>query len=255
MALVVAAGAIGLAACAATAPEPSPTPAVDRFHTPASLRSYRYTVELKATTELLDTSEAPAGLNLDGSVLEMRIEGARVNPDREQARAMTTFGYLSLDRETIVIGDGQWSRQENGAWRRRPPLTSAEDFLAQSVALTPSVILGTDDPEYLTRLKRNLDALPHTFEEVNGRQTRHWTFDDEGVRTYLMPIESTIPGLVEPSTVQVDVWTDTETGVAVRLILMAGTAEEPDAFALKLNLLDVNDPEIVVEPPADAIGD
>ncbi|MDP2328176.1 MAG: hypothetical protein Q8M79_08830, partial [Dehalococcoidia bacterium] len=84
-ALLVACG--GSEATAATA-----TPlAVDGLPigTPANLQSYRYRVEVRSNADLIDTSQAPPGLDLSEFVLNLNIEGERVNPDREWTRSRT----------------------------------------------------------------------------------------------------------------------------------------------------------------------
>ncbi|MEX1022375.1 MAG: hypothetical protein WD058_04420 [Dehalococcoidia bacterium] len=250
--------AVALAGCgAADAPRmATPTPGPEeRFQTPATLQSYRYTVSIEANTDLIDTGTAPAGLQLDDAVLYMDIEGRRVSPDREYMSASSEFGYLSLDRETIVVGERLWSRQQNGAWRQRATLQGPEDFIGQDVALSPSVILGTDDADFLERLTAELEARPHTFEDVNERQTRHWSFTDEEVAIILDPAGNTIPGMLPPAGVRVDVWTDIETGVAVRIIMVAASEDDPEAFRLTMDLFDLNDPSITVDEPESAIGE
>lgn len=249
---------MAVTACGATDSEATPTATVQpgvegRYNTPATLRSYRFTVELMAAAELIDTSQAPPGLDLDDAVLTVSIEGQRVNPDREYSRSVTTFGYLSVERETIVIGGRLWSRQANNAWREQATLNDPEDFLGQEEGLTPAVILGTDDPVYLQTLTDLLADVPASDALVDGRPTRHVVFPPEVVE-WMLDRTNTIPGLLRPDTLRIEAWPDVETGVALRSIVVGGTAEHPEAFRLVVELFDVNDPEIMVMEPEGALG-
>lgn len=250
--------AIALAGCGSANVDSTPTAAIpagtaDRFNTPATLQSYRYVVDIAATTDLVDMSQAPPGLDLEDAELHILIEGERLNPDREYTHAVTTFGYLSVERETIVIGTRLWSRQANNAWRERATVNGPEDFIGQDVALSPSVILGTDDPEYLQELTDRMATQPFVAEAVNGRQTHHWTLTQREIK-WIQGDFNTVPGLLTPEAVTVDVWVDTETGVAVRVLVTAASTEDPNAFRLTMDLYDLNDDSIQIVEPAMAIG-
>ena len=176
-----------------------------------------------------------------------------MNPDREYTHAVTTFGYLSVVRETIVIEGRLWSRQENNAWRERATIKGPEDFIGQDVALSPSVILGTEDPEYLQEITDRVAPQPSTSETVNGREARRWTLAQSDIEWIVGGI-NTIPGLLTPESLAIDVWVDVETGVAVRVYLTAASTDDPEAFRLTMSLFDLNDPSIEVMEPAVAIG-
>ncbi len=255
LAVLAIAGALG---CTIGADSASPTPDLpppsERFRSPGSLESYRWSMDIEAAASLLQTGDAPAGLGLEDAVLAMRIEGARVNPDHEWTLARTTFGYLSLERETVVIEGRLWSRQENGAWRERATLSAPEDFIGQDVGLSPAVLLGNDDPALLQRVTDDLMARPFTVERLGGMDTWHWVLDREWLDATYGDQENPIPGLAGPEEVSVEVWTDQATGVAVRVILLAGSREQPDGFRLEMNLFDLNDPSVEVEEPVGAIS-
>lgn len=226
----------------------------ERFQTPASLLSYRWTLDVTAASELLATAEAANELGLGGATLVIHIDGARLNPDREWTRALSTFGYLSIERETIVLGERLWSRQKTGAWRERAALNSPEDLIGQDVALSPAVILGTEDDEYLTQITRDLNAQPFDVQMVDGRETRHWVLSREFISGAFEAMESTFPVDLAPEDVSLEVWTDIETAVATRIILTARSETNPEAFKMTMNLYDLNDPEILIEEPVGAIG-
>jgi hypothetical protein len=237
------------------APESTPTPGPsERFQTPNSLNSYRWSVDITASADLLPTDEASGDLGFEDAVLTLRIDGARLNPDREWTRAVSAFGYLSLERETIVIGERLWSRQASGAWRERAALNSPEDLIGQDVALSPAVLMGEDNPEYLEQITADLEAQPHTFETVNGRETRHWHLTTGFLAEAFQAMGERIPLNLDPALLSVDVWTDIETGVAIRIALTGASERDPQALRFEINLFDLNDPNIIVEEPPGAIG-
>src|SRR5690606_20714069 len=174
---------VGALGCALGVDSASPTPDLpppsERFRSPATLQSYRWSMDIQASADLLQTGEAPAGLGLEDAVLAMYIEGERINPDHEWTLARTTFGYLSLERETVVIEGRLWSRQENGAWRERATLAAPEDFIGQDVGLSPAILLGSDDPDLLQQVTDDLMARPFTEERLGDMDTWHWILDRE----------------------------------------------------------------------------
>lgn len=217
--------------------------------TPTDLLSYRYRVDIQSNTDLIDTSQAPPGLDLSEFVLDLEIEGERVNPDREWTRSRTDFGYYQVDRETIVIGSENWTREGSGIWRQNLPLAAPEDFLGQDVALTPATILDPGSPDALRRMATVLATTPFTLETVNGRQTRHWVLNDDDIARMIDPADSTLPGVLPPTSTRLELWADVETGIGVRLLLTAASATSDRAFVLQIDLYDFNDPSINIDEP------
>jgi len=255
---ILAVASTMLLACAGNAaadptPEPTPGPS-ERFQSTHSLTSYRWSAALVAHSELLQTGDAPAGLGLDDAVFTALIEGERVNPDRERTHSVFEFGVISIEREEIVIDGRLWTRQQRGAWRERGDLVAPEDLLGQDVSVSPHVLLGGGDAELLAQLTRDFEARPHTFETINGRETRHWVIDDDYVRTILGDFDDLMPAFIAPEQITVEVWNDIETAVAIRVIIRAATETNPEALLLQMDLWDLNDPSISVEPPVGAIG-
>lgn len=226
----------------------------DRFQSPAALDSYRYTLSIEVSTDLMDMNELPLGLNVDGLVLRVDIDGARINPDREYTHSQSSFGFLALERETIVIGGQLWSRQAGGAWRQRVTLTSPEDLIGQDVQLSPAVIFGDDDPDLLRRITDDLESRPYTVEFVRGRETHRWTLTEEWLFDYEAEFGATMPGLAWPDVVTIDIWADVEFRMGTRLVATAATPTNPQALRLEMDLFDLNDPTIEIEVPRGAIG-
>lgn len=247
--------ALAVAACGADpvpAPPAIPTPRVIDgvvISTANDVCCYRYRVRLHANADLIDTSRAPAGLDLDEFRIDLVMEGERVNPDRERTVATTDLGYFQTVRETVIIQGKVWTREGNGIWREQLPIATPEDFLGQDVALSPSVILGGGSEEQLRRVVSVLNGTPSTVETVNGRQARHYMLDAAAVNRMFLPEESTIPGMLTPHDMMLHLWGDVETGLAIRVLLVAASERNPEAFVLEMDLFDLNDPTIEVTPP------
>lgn len=257
LALTFALVGCGVAEVATPTPSSSANPGPsERFQSPVTLDSYRYTLHVRADGELLDQSEAPAGLDLEGETIRIDTEGRWVAPDSEYASVLFSFGVLSARQETIRIGERIWTNSERGAWRERAPLTDPEQLVGQDIPLTPHAIFGNDRPEILERLTTDLEARPYTRETVNGRETRHWTLDEEWFDAYAADFEGVLPGisLDQGLLVQIDIWTDLETGVGIRLEVRGAFEGRPGVLHVEMELFDLNDPEITVEPPLGAIG-
>lgn len=242
---------------AAPTEESTPTPGpTERFQSPQTLQSYRYTLHVRADGELLDQTEAPSGLALDGETIRIDTEGYWASPDSEYASVIFSFGVLDARQETIRIGERIWTNSERGAWRERAPLTDPEQLVGQDIPLTPHAIFGNDRPEILERLTRDLEARPHTRETINGRETRHWTLDQEWFDEYAAEFEGVLPGITRDQglQVQIDIWTDLQTGVGTRLQVTGEFEDRPGILRLEMDLYDLNAPEITVDEPIGAIG-
>ena len=54
-------------------------------------------------------------------------------------------------------------------------------------------------------------------------------------------------------TLEIDLWSDVETGVGTRLHVVGSFPGQPRILELDLRMFDINDPEIEVEEPIGAI--
>jgi len=245
-----------LAACDASTKEPDPTTTpdpVERFRSPAWFDSYRYSVYIEASTDLMDLADVPSGLDVDDTLLVYEIEGVRINPDREYSLSQSSFGPLHLERETIVVGDALWSRQAGGAWRQRAVLAGPEDLVGQDVLMSPSTIFG-DDPEMLRRVTIDLEARPNSPSTIDGRPARHWVLDRSWLDTYQGDFSGLAPALTWPETIEIHIWADVEWRVATRLLVIAGTPTNAEALRFEMRIFDVNGDDISIEVPNGAIG-
>ena len=246
-----------LTACDASGdtPDPTTTPDVaEYFRSPAWFDSYRYSVYVEASTDLMDLAEVPLGLEVEDAVLVYEIEGARINPDREYSMSCSSFGPIQLERETIVVGETLWSRQAGGAWRERALLAGPEDLVGQDVLLSPATIFGDDDPEMLRRVTLDLESRPNSPSTIDGRPARHWVLDRSWLDAYRDDFAGLAPTLTWPETIEIHVWADLEWRVATRLMVIASTPENPEALRFEMRIFDVNSDDISIEIPDGAIG-
>ncbi len=258
--LALATLATAVVACAAseapaTAETPRPGPS-ERFQAVRTLDSYRFTVTVRADGKVMDQSEAPPGLDLDDESVEIDLEGRWVSPGQEYSSVAFTFGVLESSQETVRIGERIWTRVEGGAWREQAPLTDPENFIGQDVPLTPDSLFGREDPDILERLTADLQARPHTLEVVDGRQTQHWSLDEVWFDNYVDDFKDLLSGIPRDQglLLDIDLWSDIETGVGTRLRVIGSLPGKPDILELDLRIFDINDAEVVVEEPIGAIG-
>lgn len=247
---------VGCAVSESGTPEASATSGpTERFQAPRSLESYRYTLTLDLDGSLLDQNEAPSGLDVADTTLNIAIEGQWVSPGQEHSTTDVGFGVLETSQETVRIGEQVWTSVAGGAWQERGPLTAPGALVGQEVPLSPDVILGLD-PAHLEQLATDLAGRPHTVEEIDGRTAQHWQLDDQWFDEYATYWDGVL-GVVPRDRgmeMTIDVWADLETGVGI-LLRVAGEYPDRDGrLSLEMRLLDLNDPSIVVEPPPEEVS-
>lgn len=247
------------AACSSEEPPseagtPTPGPG-ERLQNVRSLDSYRYTLTLTVDGHLLDWSEAPPGLADTADEIRVEIEGEWVSPDRDRSRMRFTFGVLHATQETVRIGERVWSSVGGGAWRERAPLADPSSLLGQDVPLSPDALFGPGDDDVLDRLTRDLDERPHRVVQVDGRPARHWTLDEAWFDDYEQDWEAVLAGVPrEDLRMQIDIWTDLETGVGTSLVFRGWYDDREGELLLDMRLNGLNDPAIAIDPPEGAIG-
>lgn len=232
----------------------TPGPA-ERFQSPRTLRSYRYQIEVSVDGSLLDPEEAPAELRVAESSLEITIDGHWVSPDHEFSSATLSLSFLSMRLETIRIGSQIWSSVSGGPWREQEPLTDPGSLVGQDVPLSPDALFGPEDPELMERLTADLETRPFTVEVLDGRVTRHWRLDAAWLDQYSGAWDEILAGIERGQGLEltIDLWADVETGVGIRLAAVGSFPGEEGLLSLDMELFDINDPTITVEPPNGAI--
>lgn len=211
---------------------------------PSDLDSYRYRVDVSVASEALDSAEAPTGLDLEGD-LTFNVEGAVVNPDREQTATSIDLGILTLSTETIRIGEEEWTRAGQGAWTTTTPAADGGDIL--DVDISPdSLFTSSEDFDY-EALTARLEEHGWEDEEANGYAARHFTFTQEEFYEVFETDEAVLPADID-ATFVADVWMATEFGVPVRMLIVGTDGGGTEILRLEMNLRDINT-EIAIDPP------
>lgn len=237
-----AAGATPTATATAT-PTPEPTIQARTFE---ALDSYRYEVVMTLAGDLF-SEDLPPGLDLGGTEMELTVSGVRVNPDREHTHTVASLGFLSFTVEAITIGDEQWTRESGRAWSQ-----SSADLpggVPGDLDVRPGNVFGDDwSDEDVERLQALFDAHPYETETVNGLVARHYTFTAEEFAA-LFEGDDALLQQTEDLELSFDLWVSEEFGVPVRLLMVALTEEGAEAIRLTMDITDVNDSSLSVEPP------
>lgn len=204
---------------------PAPT---DAF---AELESYRYalTISLEGA-DLADEGLGSASFDLTGSF---------VAPDRSQARIEGDLGGLALEEETITIGDRSWVRSGD-VWEEGEASFDTAD-------LAPNAFFAGFDPE-------ELKIITPTEETANGVDSLRYSVDEADIEQ-LQALANVFGGSDSledlPEEFSFDLWLAKDGGWPVRVVMTARGAAEGAAVAVELSMdiTDVNDPDIEIEPP------
>jgi hypothetical protein len=196
----------------------------------ADLQSYR--IAMSFTLE--------GGTGDVGGTLAMDLEGAFVAPDRSQASVNAHLGDLELAEETITVGDQTWVKTGD-TWVAGEAQFDISD-------LSPASLLQDLQPEQLRVLKP-------TKETVNGVDSLRYSIDRGDIESLgnLSALFGDGEGLENlPEDFNIDLWLAEDGGWPVRLTMAAqGALDEGDEINLdfSLDITDVNDPGIDIEPP------
>lgn len=248
LAVLAILGAAVLAACGgdddpAAAPEETPTPGETVVaSSPSSLQSYRYTVEIRAMPSVLDTSEAPDGLELDREI-RLSVQGERVNPDSERVHTVADLGFIQIQTETVRIGDRRWLREGTRPWDEGD--TSALDVYA-ATDYRPAAIFAEDDGRY-EELARALEGYPWTEEDVRGVPARRFDLDEQAFHD-LFQARGALP-IAATGSVTASIWLERDRGVPVRLHVVGVDDTGEEIARIEVELFDLDAEEIEVEPP------
>jgi hypothetical protein len=196
----------------------------------ANLESYR--IQMRFTLE--------GGTGDVGETLAMELEGAFVAPDRSQASVSAHLGDLELAEETITVGDQTWVKTGD-TWAEGEAQFDIGD-------LSPASLLEDLQPEQLSILKP-------TDETVNGVKSLRYSIDRGDIESLgnLSALFGDGEGLESlPEDFNIDLWLAKDGGWPVRLTMAAqGAIDGGDEINLdfSLDITDVNDPGIAIEPP------
>jgi hypothetical protein len=229
---------------ATATPTPTPTPSVT---SPATLNAYRYAILLRLSGAALEQGQAPPGLDLEDATFEITLDGEVVNPDRHRTLVKASLGFIELGLERVQIGGQVWTREAEGEWRQ--VTAGANDLLGGDFDVNPNTLFGAD-AESVASLGLQLDQLPSTVEMVNDISARRYDFTAEDFRRVFSASPDLLPLEDGENETTATLWVAEDSGVPVRLLLTARSADGEPAFELELNLRDLEDASISIEPPA-----
>lgn len=213
---------------------------------PSSLASYAYQVSVAMSPEALDTSEAPAGLDLGDEDFTFDIVGEVVNPDREHATTTANLGFLSLTLEAIRVGEQEWTKQDDGDWQ---PSTAGDALgaLLGETDFSPGSIFTTDEGYSFEDLTARLEAHGWEDEEVDGRPARHFTFTQEEFYQVFQTERQVLPPEVD-ATIVADLWIAEDLGVPLKMTVIGTDSADAEVLNIEMTLTDLNG-EFAIEPP------
>jgi len=225
---------LALAACGGGGDSGGPPSAAQ----PASLESFRYTLEAKAIGVLGGAGDAGSGPDIMTTV-----NGEVASPTREHTTTKMSLGSSAIELERIRFDDRVWSRSVGHAWTPDQGNSTAG---TAGIQLDNAALIG---PESNARLRSTLSGLPATDEKLDGKDTRRYTINAVQLRTILgLPPDAvgTSIGRIEGDST---LWVTKDGMLPVRLETEALPSSGGKVLLL-LNLKDHNAPDIKVEPPA-----
>jgi hypothetical protein len=213
----------------------------------SSIESYRYNLNLALDIPGIgdDTEDPSPSVDpltafsdaLTALFSDMQLEGAYVAPDRTQV--ILTFEGEELEWRSI--GDQSWIRFED-EWEEQD--SSSDDDI-----LTPQVVCE----DIVNDLSTSLDDLTAAEETVNGVRTLHYSIGRDDI--------SQLPDLLGganttdiPEDMQFDIWLAQDGLWLMKIDVKATDTSEdgqPVGLSLAMELRDVNDSDVAIEPPED----
>ena len=207
------------------------------------VESFRFNLSLKMDFDMPQggtgsQEDAAAAAMLMALLGNIQAEGAFVAPDRTHVE-MTIFG---MNVETIQIGSESWINDGSGWVVDDGTGSFSTPFDMSSPASFPFELIPEEE----------LEGAETSREEVNGFDTTRYHFDKEALAAMAEAEGDTLgmADLSEMDTLDMDVWI-TDEGIPVKVFLEAEGESEGSqiAIALELNLTDLNDDSIEIEPP------
>lgn len=249
LAVVLSVVGLGLVFVSCRSGNPSPA-AVPDLKSIQTLRSYRWTTDLRADSSLFDQSQAPEALRSAPFVVQAQVKGDRIIPDREHS--LTVAEPITLGtRESIMIGDRRWNRIGDGPWREGDEaFPAARAYFGGSASLTARAILEPEETSVVINLRQEMASMPYSEETVATGAARRYALRPEQVAAVLAdPAVNPFPVLKTLPAVRIDVWVDQQRMVLVGLRVAGDTTARPDAFLLELRVTEIEPDGLRIDPP------
>jgi len=200
----------------------------------AELKSFRYSITMHIEIPGLEDELLPGFAAL---LSDVEIRGASVAPDKSEMQM--TLGESGQVMGAVVIGERTWF-SSGEEWTETP--NGAPDVSL----LSPEKVSGSVIDE-----EAFAGAEP-TKEKMNGVDALHYTANQSGLGSLRELLGVAEPENDVPVETRMDLWLTEDGGYPVRMVIDAGgtdTEGEEVSVQLEMNVTDLNDPGIEIEPP------
>jgi len=221
-----------------TAKEAAATPTPGRQAIPiaslAELKSFRYSITMHIEIPGLEDELLPGFAAL---LSDVEIRGASVAPDKSEMQM--TLGESGQVMGAVVIGERTWF-SSGEEWTETP--NGAPDVSL----LSPEKVSGSVIDEEV------FAGAEPTKEKMNGVDALHYTANQSGLGSLRELLGVAEPENDVPVETKMDLWLTEDGGYPVRMVIDAGgtdTEGEEVSVQLEMNVTDLNDPGIEIEPP------
>lgn len=209
----------------------------------SSIESYRYSLSLGLDIPAFGDDVDPLlvdPLNAFSDALtalfsDMQLEGAYVAPDRTQV----VLSFQGEDLEWRAIGDQSWVRYAD-EWEEQT--TSTNDDI-----LTPEIVCD----DIVDDLSVSFDGLGSDEQIVNGVDTYHYSLGRDDIEQLPDLLGGTGSADV-PEDLQFDIWLAQDGLWPMKVEVKANDKDDaglPVGLALSMELRDINDSNVSIEPP------
>jgi hypothetical protein len=200
----------------------------------ADLKSFRYSITMHIEIPGLEDELFPGFAAL---LSDVEIRGASVAPDKSEMQM--TLGESGQVMGAVVIGERTWF-SSGEEWTETPNRASDVSLLS------PEKVSGSVIDE-----EAFAGAKP-TKEKLNGVDALHYTANQSGLGSLRELLGVAEPENDVPVETRMDLWLTEDGGYPVRLMIDARGKDaegEEVSVQLEMNVTDLNDPGIEIEPP------
>ena len=200
----------------------------------AELKSFRYSITMHIEIPGLEDELFPGFAAL---LSDVEIRGASVAPDKSEMQM--TLGESGQVMGAVVIGERTWF-SSGEEWTETPNRASDVSLLS------PEKVSGSVIDEEV------FAGAEPTKEKMNGVDALHYTANQSGLGSLRELLGVAEPENDVPVETRMELWLTEDGGYPVRLMIDARGKDaegEEVSVQLEMNVTDLNDPGIEIEPP------